>query len=68
MTKQTDNVVNLADARRTRKPAPPSSSEGVHLVNALPYTRPLERGHSKQAPDGVFGPTLDESNDWLGRR
>lgn len=32
----------------------------VFLTNNLPYARRLEAGHSRQAPNGVLGPTFSE--------
>ena len=32
----------------------------VFIVNNLPYIRPLEKGHSKQAPQGMVAITLAE--------
>jgi len=30
------------------------------IVNRVPYIDELERGHSKQAPNGILGPTVRE--------
>lgn len=30
------------------------------IVNRVPYIVPLENGHSKQAPNGILGPTIRE--------
>jgi len=31
-----------------------------YIVNRVPYIDVLEKGHSKQAPDGILGPTIRE--------
>jgi hypothetical protein len=38
------------------------AGEIITLVNNLPYARPLEYGHSKQAPAGMVRTTVEEFN------
>jgi hypothetical protein len=33
---------------------------GKRIVNRVPYIDVLEKGHSKQAPNGILGPTVRE--------
>lgn len=33
---------------------------GKRIVNRVPHIVPLENGHSKQAPNGIVGPTVRE--------
>ena len=47
------NLINLRD--------------DVWVSNHLPYAEPLEKGHSKQAPDGVVRPVLDSWENALRR-
>lgn len=37
-----------------------SSFQQKRIVNRVPYIIPLEEGHSKQAPNGILGPTVRE--------
>jgi hypothetical protein len=37
-------------------------SHGYSVVNRVPYIDELEKGHSKQAPNGIIGPTIREIN------
>ena len=32
----------------------------ISVVNRVPHIEALERGHSKQAPNGILGPTVRE--------
>lgn len=32
--------------------------DSIFIVNNLPYAIPLENGHSRQAPNGIVGPTV----------
>lgn len=42
----------------------PSDPTGVfYITNSLPYARPLEDGHSKQAPFGMVGLTVLEFDE-----
>lgn len=43
----------LADGNVADPQNPPLAQEYVFL-SPLPYARPLERGHSRQAPDGIY--------------
>jgi hypothetical protein len=43
----------LADGKEADPKNPPPAAEYVFL-SPLPYARPLERGHSRQAPNGVY--------------
>ena len=38
----------------------------IYLTNSLPYARPLEYGHSKQAPGGMVRLTVVEFRQHLG--
>jgi hypothetical protein len=37
-----------------------SSFRQKSIVNRVPHIEALERGHSKQAPNGILGPTVRE--------
>jgi hypothetical protein len=37
-----------------------SAFKEKRIVNRVPYIVPLEEGHSKQAPNGILGPTIRE--------
>jgi len=37
-----------------------SSYRQKSIVNRVPHIEALERGHSKQAPNGILGPTVRE--------
>ena len=36
------------------------AANGKRIVNRVPHIVPLENGHSKQAPNGILGPTIRE--------
>jgi len=37
-----------------------NKSRSKHIVNRVPHIDALENGHSKQAPNGILGPTVRE--------
>jgi hypothetical protein len=49
-----DNHLLLVNRRAVEPPLVLQPDDEVTFVNLLPYARMLERGHSKQAPNGVY--------------
>lgn len=48
-------VGNLNESERRLKQLPENlDGSTVHIVNNQPYAGPIEHGHSKQAPQGVY--------------
>lgn len=78
---EADTSVSPPRKRRSAKQgAPPTAGEGgragakideakfgdtIIISNNLPYARPLELGHSGQAPQGIVGPTFDDLSQKL---
>lgn len=63
---------NWTSENRAPPPKPPQIAAGafgkVHIIcNNLPYAQRLENGHSKQAPIGMVGLTLNEFNSIVSK-